>query len=249
MSERRERVRALLGRTRPLLPKAKTHLDDDSNRRHAITSKWVVRRSRPWPSDVHSLRVRRTFVQSAQSRIAVEGSSVTHLEQTSKRLEPIPTTPRERRFHNCGRRLRAPLIRVIRLVTGQGPRGRSSEVCEFRNTFAPELWGVIGENVVFRGQRWLVVTAPGEMFLGIRKDELIDICARLRRPDRPVLLLEEEDVRRLDLLGGPRRFCPKFDELPEHYQKILSPLFQHKPDQSPGYSGNRRIPPTGSGPS
>ncbi len=153
--------------------------------------------------------------------------------QKSLRSERIPVTDRERRLHGSGMRLRTPLREAMTVVLGRGTRGRSSDVCEIRNEIAPECWGVIGENFLFKDRRWIAVTAPGELFLGLRKLDLLRVCQRLTSPDCSVLLLEEEDVRWLATYFGPRRLLPKLDDLPLKLQQAVEPLFTSASGQIP----------------
>ncbi len=143
----------------------------------------------------------------------------------SLRAEPIPLTERERRLHGAGLRLRTPLREAMTVVLGKGTQGRSSDVCEIRNEIAPECWGVIGENFFFRERRWVAVTASGDLFLGLRKLDLLRICERLTALDRSVLLLEEDDVRWLATYWGPRRLLPRPEDLPPRLQQAVAPLF------------------------
>lgn len=143
----------------------------------------------------------------------------------SDRHEPVPVTARERRLHGGGKGLRDALTRAICVAAGRGPKGRDNVICEARNRLAPELWGVISENLELNGRHWIVVTAPGEMFYGFRKVDLAALCAAVHTPERAVLVLQTSIVHKLADLWRPHKNYPKYEDLPDQLKAEIAPLY------------------------
>ncbi|MGA0534350.1 MULTISPECIES: hypothetical protein [Hansschlegelia] len=141
------------------------------------------------------------------------------------RLEPVPVTARERRLHDGGKELRDTLTRAICVAAGKGPKGRDNVICEARNRLAPELWGVISENLELNDRHWIVVTAPGEMFYGFRKLDLASLCAAVHTPERAVLILQTSIVYKLADLWRPHKNYPKHEDLPDQLKAEVAPLY------------------------